>query len=187
MQKCIEFGFDGTITIVGQTSSIINKFKIISLFVISTHCIAHRTNLVALEATKSIEYKCLYTKIDIVVNSLPNYFLSIMEKYMLLIWLKFEWCRKKLWKNIIKLKCCLYFRPYSHCVIFWSLWLCIFVTCQGKTLIALTLYDKLRNFKYIYILYFLVDLLHDLTILSKIFQYKFVDAANIRSFVKKQI
>ena len=106
---------------------------------------------------------------------------------MLLIWLKFEWCRKKLWKNIIKLKCCLYFRPYSHCVIIWSLWLCIFVTCQGKTLIALTLYDKLRNFKYIYILYFLVDLLHDLTILSKIFQYKFVDAANIRSFVKKQI
>lgn len=90
MQKCIEFGFDGTTTIVGQTSSIINKFKIISLFVISTHCIAHRTNLVALEATKSIEYKCLYTKIDIVVNSLPNYFKYYGKIYvinMIKIWM----------------------------------------------------------------------------------------------------
>jgi hypothetical protein len=53
--------------------------------------------------------------------------------------------------------------------------------------IAPFLYDKLRNFKYVYIIYILVDLLHGLTILSKIFQYKFVDVTSIRSLVKTQI
>ena len=46
------------------------------------------------------------------------------------------------------------------------------------------LYDNLENFKYIYILYFLVDLLHSLTILSNIFWYKFVNVTNIGSLIK---
>ena len=49
------------------------------------------------------------------------------------------------------------------------------------------LYENLRTFKYIYILYFLAGLLHGLTILSKIFEYKFVDVTNIGSVVRTKI
>ena len=61
--------------------------------------------------------------------------------------------------------------------------------CQGKKDdgIAPLLYDKLKFYVYIYILYFFADLLHGLTILSKIFQYNFVNITSIGSLVKTQI
>ena len=49
------------------------------------------------------------------------------------------------------------------------------------------LYFKLRTFKYIYVLYFLADLLHNLSILSKVFQYKYVDVTTIGSLIRTQI
>ena len=45
---------------------------------------------------------------------------------------------------------------------------------KGDGTISL-LYEKLRFFKFIYILYFLADLLHGLSILCKIFQRKYMD------------
>ena len=49
------------------------------------------------------------------------------------------------------------------------------------------LYFKLRTFRYIYVLYFLADLLHSLSVLSKVFQYKYVDVTTIGSLIKTQI
>ena len=49
------------------------------------------------------------------------------------------------------------------------------------------LYFNLRTFKYIYILHFLADLLHNLAILFKVFQYKYVDVTTIRSLIRTQI
>ena len=49
------------------------------------------------------------------------------------------------------------------------------------------LYFKLRTFKYIYILYFLVDLLHSLAILFKVFQFKYVDVTTIGSLIRTMI
>jgi hypothetical protein len=37
------------------------------------------------------------------------------------------------------------------------------------------LYEKLRDFKMLYVLHFLVDILHCLSMFSKLFQAKFVD------------
>jgi hypothetical protein len=49
------------------------------------------------------------------------------------------------------------------------------------------LYAKLREFKFIYILYFLADILKILITLSKIFQSKLVDIPSIESIVKTKM
>ena len=48
----------------------------------------------------------------------------------------------------------------------------------------LTLYTKLRTFKFVYCLYFLADILHRLSRLSKVFQHKFVDVSSIGSVIR---
>jgi hypothetical protein len=49
------------------------------------------------------------------------------------------------------------------------------------------LYAKLREFKFIYILYFLADILKMFSTLSKIFQSKLVDISSIGSIVKTEM
>ena len=49
------------------------------------------------------------------------------------------------------------------------------------------LYFKLRTFKHIYVLYFLADLLYSLVVLSKVFQYKYVDVTIIGCLIRTQI
>ena len=50
----------------------------------STHCIAHRTNLAALEASKNPSCKELSVEIDTLINDLASYFKkSCKKKYVL--------------------------------------------------------------------------------------------------------
>ena len=49
------------------------------------------------------------------------------------------------------------------------------------------IFKKLRTFKYIYLLYFLADILYILSMLSRLFQNKFVDITTIGSVVKTDI
>ena len=45
----------------------------------------------------------------------------------------------------------------------------------------------MENFKYIYVVYFLDDILHSLAMLSKIFQLKFVDVTIVGSIVRTKV
>lgn len=49
------------------------------------------------------------------------------------------------------------------------------------------LYDKLWNFKHIYYIYFLANILHCLLMLSKLFKHKFVDVSNIGFLIKSNV
>ncbi len=49
------------------------------------------------------------------------------------------------------------------------------------------IFKKLRTFKYIYVLYFVADILHILSMLSRLFRNKFVDITTIGSVVKTDI
>ena len=49
------------------------------------------------------------------------------------------------------------------------------------------LYDKLKEFKFIYVLYFLADILQMFDKLSKIFQCELVDISCLGSIVKSEI
>lgn len=55
-----------------------SNFRKISPFLTSVHCVAHRTNLAALEAVKY--NKCLSTETDALVNSMPAYFKNSGKK-----------------------------------------------------------------------------------------------------------
>jgi len=77
MQKYTAFGFDVAITILEQRLGVATRLKKISSFITSIHYIAHRTNLAALEATKTMECKFLFVEIDCMVNSLRLWLLTL--------------------------------------------------------------------------------------------------------------
>lgn len=54
--------------------------KIVSPFVTSIHYIVHKTNLVAIEAAKSIDCKSLFTEIDTMINILAAYLNFLRNK-----------------------------------------------------------------------------------------------------------
>jgi hypothetical protein len=154
---------------------------------ISTHCIAHRTNLAALEASKNPSCKELSVKIDTLINDLASHFkksckmkcaLQSLQKELndakktLKKYHKIRWLSQ--WESITTLcdsleSVCVFFRDG-----------------RGDTSNA-CMFEKLKDFKYIYILYFLADILSMLAKLSKIFQQKLVDISTIGSIVKSEI
>ena len=58
---------------------------------------------------------------------------------------------------------------------------------ESETSVAKFILEKLGQFKYIYILYFLVDILHLLAMLSKVFQLKFVNITTVGSIVRTEV
>jgi hypothetical protein len=53
--------------------------------------------------------------------------------------------------------------------------------------VAKSVLEKLGQFKYIYILYFLADILHSLGMLSKVFQLKFVNVTTVGNIVHTEV
>ena len=53
--------------------------------------------------------------------------------------------------------------------------------------VALSLYSKLQSFKLIYCLYCLADILYSFSMLSRMFQYKFLDISAIGSIIATKI
>lgn len=72
--KCIGFGSDGASTMVGKSNGVATSLKKVSPFMTSTHCIAYRTNLAALEASKNPSCKELYSEIDTLIDDLASHF-----------------------------------------------------------------------------------------------------------------
>ena len=68
-----------------------------------------------------------------------------------------------------------------------SVLLLLGATNDDRADLDLTLYTKVRTFKFISCLYFLVDILHCLSRLSKVFQHKFVDVSSIGSIIKTKV
>jgi len=52
---------------------------------------------------------------------------------------------------------------------------------------SLILYNKLRSVKMIYVIHFLADILHNLSLLCRVFENKFVDVSYIGSIIKIKI
>jgi hypothetical protein len=68
------FGLDGATTMVGKNVSIATLLKKLNPFLTSTHCIAHRTNLAALEASKNESCKAISSEVDSMLNTLVGHF-----------------------------------------------------------------------------------------------------------------
>jgi hypothetical protein len=74
MEKCVGFGLDGATTMVGKNSGVATFLKKVNPFLTSTHCVAHRTNLAALEASKNESYKDMLSEVDSMLNTLSGHF-----------------------------------------------------------------------------------------------------------------
>ena len=53
MNKCVGFRYDGASTMVGKNTGVATLLKKVNHFLTSTHCVGHKTNLAALEASKT--------------------------------------------------------------------------------------------------------------------------------------
>ena len=68
-----------------------------------------------------------------------------------------------------------------------SVLICFQEVDESEVFVAKFVLEKLDKFKYIYILYFLVDILHLLAMLSKVLQLKFVDVTTVGSIVSIKV
>ena len=162
-----------------------------TFFLTSVHCVAHRTNLVALDAVKKPQCKDMSKKIDVVVNAIAK-FLKVSSKR--------KGALQHLQRELNDLEKSM--KRYQK-VRWFSRWQAITTLCDSLETVliylrslnedgcaddvAFSLYTKLRNFKFIYCLYFLADILHSLSMLSRVFQYKFVDVSVVGSIIATEI
>ena len=68
-----------------------------------------------------------------------------------------------------------------------SVLICFQEVDESEASVANFILEKLGQLKYFYILYFLVDILHSLAMLSKIFQMKFVDVITVGSIMRTEV
>ena len=90
VEKCVSFGSDGCNTMVGYLTGVSTRLKVVSPFLINIHCIAHRTNFAALQATHCIDYKKMSSEIDNMVNLLAEMFKRFGKKKSVLFALQKE-------------------------------------------------------------------------------------------------
>ena len=60
-----------------QTGVLTRLRKEVNSFLLACHCVAHRTNLAALDAAKTPDCKILSTEIDVLINSISSFFSQI--------------------------------------------------------------------------------------------------------------
>jgi len=186
----VGFGSDGCSTMVGSKSGVATRLKEVSPFVVSVHCIAHRTNLATLQAAESSECKVVSSEIDKTINLLAVHFKKSGKKKTILHAIQKELNdAQKTLKRFHKIRWLSRSEAISTLCDSLESVLVFFRDVpkeKGDGTIPL-LYEKLRSFKFIYILYFVADLLHGLSILCKIFQRKYVDVTTLGSIVRTEI
>ena len=74
VEKCVSFGSDGCSTMMDHLTRVSTRLKSVSPFLINIHCIAHRTNLAALQVAQCVDYKKISLEIDNMVNLLAEMF-----------------------------------------------------------------------------------------------------------------
>ena len=169
VEKCVSFGSDGCSTMVNHLTEVSTRLKFVSPFLINIHCIAHRTNLVALQATQYVDCKKISSEIDNIVNLLAKMFKSSRKKKSSL---------SALLKELNDAQKSL---PRFHKIRWLFRYQAISILCDSLELVliffrnyprskdevtTLLLYLKLKTFKFIYVLYFLANLLYSLSVLS---------------------
>ena len=81
MKKCVGFGSNRAASMVGKKLRVAVQLKKINPFLTFTHCVAHRTNLAALEASKNQSCKEMSTAIDSMLNTLVGLFKKPSKKF----------------------------------------------------------------------------------------------------------
>ena len=146
-------------------------------FLTSIHCVAQRINLAALEASKTASCEELSLGVDHVLNALAGYFNKSSKRKSTLQALQDELNdAKKTFKRYYKIRWLSRFEAVSTlCDSLEYVFAYLRDSSSSPSVVGThVLYNKLREFKFIYVLNFLADILQMLGKLSKIFQCKLV-------------
>ena len=188
--KFVAFGSDGASTMVGSQGGVATKIRLqVNPFLISCHCVAHRTNLAALDAAKAPDCKSLSAEVDSLLNSISSFFNKSSKRKHALTALQEEFLdAKKTMKRYHKIRWLSRWHAVTTLCDSLESVLCYFQTVDNSdSAQAKEVLHKLGQFKFIYILFFLADILHSLAMLSKVFQNKFVDVSSIGSIIRSEI
>jgi len=159
---------------VGSRIGVVTQLKEnVNPHLVVVHCVAHRTNLTSLEATKGNCCSILSTEIDSLIDSVAAYFKKSAKKKSF-----FQTLQKELFDSQKT-------RKRVHKIRWLSRWQAISALCDSLVSVlvyfrdtsiskddgtSLILYNKLRSFKMIYVLHFLAHILHSLSLLCKVFK-----------------
>ena len=73
--KLLAFGSDGASSMLGSQTGVLTRLrKEVNSFLLDCHCVAHGTNLAALDVAKTLDCKVLSTEIDVLINSISSFF-----------------------------------------------------------------------------------------------------------------
>lgn len=176
---CVGFGSDGASSMVGSRVGVATLFKKHSPFMTAIHCIAHRTNLCVVNAVKKSDFA---RHVDEVVSFVASIFSRSSKRIEKLKVLEEEFdC------SIVKLKKLHKIRWLSRQQVlsrFCDVLEPLLAYLQEEDQIT---FSKVANFKFIYSIHFLVDILGYMNFLSKMFQMEFVDVTTVSGLVESEV
>ena len=190
LQKFVGFGSGDASTMTGCHNVVATRIKNeVNPYLLACHCVAHRTNLAALDAAKAPNCKVISSEIDSLLNSIASSFHKSSKRKHALTALQNEFFdAKRSMKRYHKIRWLSHWQAVSTLCNSLESVLYYFRDAEGADSgQAKSIVEKLSWFKIIYILFFLADILHSLAILSKVFQCKFVDVTSIGSIVRTEI
>lgn len=84
LRKFLGFGSDGASTMTGSATGVAARLKNqVNPYLLAVHCVAHRTNLAALDAAKSPACKVMSGEVDSLLNFVASFFISLPSGSML--------------------------------------------------------------------------------------------------------
>ena len=161
--KCVGFGSDGASTMIDKQNGVVTRLKDkVNYFLTSIHCVAHMINLAAIDATKVGPCKVMSKEIDDFLNLVAMHFKKSCKRKNALLRLQEELADST--------KC---LKRY-HKIRWLSRWQAVTTLCDSLESVLIyfrdnqdmedgvgsNIFKKFRTFKYIYVLYFLADILH---------------------------
>ncbi|MCO5557243.1 hypothetical protein L7F22_010804, partial [Adiantum nelumboides] len=177
--KMICIGTDGASAMVGLLNGVTTRFKRENPFMTSINCIAHRASLCLVDAVRHSPYA---QTIDQFVNEIASTFSKSSIRSAELVELESEF------------GCAVLQMSRIHKVHWLSRSLCVHKVCESlePLLVFLkehnsSLFDKVKDFQFVYSLHFMSDIFQRLSILSKIFQSTFVDITIVVGLIEVEI
>ena len=182
ISKCLGFGSDGASVMTGRHNGVATRVKKRNPFCISIHCMAHRLNLCSSQASKDIPYLKTFEK---TMTELYYYFggsKSGNRKCEL------QDIQRVLDDPQIKIKECHEIRWISFCSAIeavFKTWLSLvtyFSRHSDST--SRSIHAKLTDYRFVYTMHFLLDILPHVAQLSLLLQKRDIDIAAVKPAVE---
>ena len=177
--KLVAFGSDGCSTMVGRKNGVATLLKKVNPMLTSVHCVAHRANLAASNATKKSDYA---RKIDKLVNAIAVHFSSSSNRMEGL-----KELQEELDCEVIRMQRVFDIRWLSRHTTITKVCKCIDALLVKLKEENVSLYVELCCLEMVYALHFLADIFGVLSTLSLRFQKDHVDVTSIHGIVRNTI